>query len=479
MLKIFSETEQLQGALDDAIPERNWLRILEVFVPTGVADNLQIQEMSGLDRNRLRRFLEKMEQSALGLPPVLEVLETTARRINIHGRPPKIYLLGKSGADLLQANGYENVRPCALKNEIAVSHALAMLSLHHAAQQAGCLVKTDQNLSYGNSGQVLRPDHQLALPDGDQALYEIEQDADRKLIPRIFESLKNKQAFFQTEQSKAFLPEVRMVLNLEYGQRWNRTLNIWREACKLVVEQTKLPLGFKLLAIPILEFLRTPEWDVELSPRWQDVTAPAKKRSLPEKDNQGEVEEIAALGMTHNIVDDCILLAALKYDFIVHKLPDLPEPELKLFKLAHLIYTAADTPDSDFYTQMAPRYASIYLLKRYLEIHPDLVVNLRKAIHSGRGRMYWSPKTILHRMQMVINTFMAYYGFYAGGNLRVMPTADPEEGASQFGIHVDVPNLYLSENFQTAREIKHGLAWMIWAFFEYGTELGLGRPEFW
>ena len=95
MLKIFSETEQLQDALDDAIPERNWLRILEVFVPTGVADNLQIQEMSGLDRNKLRRFLEKMEQSALGLPPVLEVLETSARRINIHGRPPKIYLLGK------------------------------------------------------------------------------------------------------------------------------------------------------------------------------------------------------------------------------------------------------------------------------------------------------------------------------------------------------------------------------------------------
>ena len=473
MLKSFSETEQLQGALDDAIPERNWLRILEVFVPTGVADNLQIQEISGLDRNRLRRFLEKMEQSALGLPPVLETLETSARRINIHGRPPKIYLLGKSGAALLQANGYENVRQCALKNEIAVSHALAMLSLHHAAQQAGCLVQTDQNLSYGNNGQVLRPDHQLALPDGDQALYEIEQDADRKLVSRILESLKNKQAFFQTEESKAFLPEVRMVLNLEYGQRWNRTLNVWREACKLVAEQTKLPLGFKLLAIPILEFLRTPEWDVELSPRWQDVTAPAKKRSLPEKDNQDEVEEIATLGITHSIAEDCILLEALKQDYVANKLHELPKPELKLFELARVIYFAREV------SWMAPPYTSIYLFKCYLELHPDLVTNLRKAIHSGRGRMYWSPKTILHRMQMVINTFMAYYGFRVSNSFQIFATVEPEEGTSQFSVKVEVLYEHLSSDYVEAVDTQKSLAWMLWALFEYGAELGLGKPEFW
>jgi hypothetical protein len=477
MLTSVSETQQLQEALNAAIPDLHWLHILEVFVPTGVADSLQIQEISGLDRSRLRRFLEKMEQSALGLAPVLNVLDTSVRRVGIHGRPPKVYLLGKSGAALLQANGYEDARPCSLRDEIAVSHAMAMLSIQHAAQQAGCLVQTDQNLSYGN-GQVLRPDHQVVLPDGDQALYEVEQEARRKLIPRILESLKNKQAFFQTEQSKVFLPEVRMVINLEYGQKWNRTLSVWREACNLVIQQNKAPLGFRLLAIPIQEFLRSPEWEVELSARWQDFSAPTKKQSLQETEESEE--RIAELGSSHTIDEDCILLEALRQDYIQNKLPDIPAPELRLFDLALVIHSASRPDPDDIYTQIAPQHTSIYLLKRYLEMRPDLVRDLRKAIHSGRGRMYWSPKTILHRMQMTINTFLAYYGWQSGGRIKVMASMEHNQGATQFGVKVEATNMFLyGSDHQKNRDTERALAWVLWALFEYAAELGLGKPEFW
>ena len=473
MLTSPSETQQLQEALEAAIPDQHWLHILEVFVPTGVADNLQIQAISGLDRNRLRRFLEKMEQSALGLAPVLNVLDTSVRRVGITGRPPKVYLLGKSGAALLKANGYEDARPSALSSEIAVSHALAMLSIQHSAQQAGCLVQTDQNLSYGN-GQVLRPDHQVVLPDGEQVLYEVEQEARSKLIPRILESLKNKQAFFQTEESQVFLPEVRMLINLEYGKKWNQTLNVWREASNLVVQQNKAPLGFRLLAIPILEFLRSPEWGVETSTRWHDFSAPSKKQTLQEA---AESEERIAdeLDTVRTIEEDCILLAALEQDYVRNELPKIRAPELKLFDLAILIYRASLPEEDDVSSEIAPRHASIYLLKRYLEMHPTLVRDLRKAIHSGRGRMYWSPKTILHRMQITIDTFLAYYGWQSGGRIKVTATTEHRLGITQFGVEVEANDLFAYSSYRQT----HSLAWMLWALFEHAAQLGLGKPEFW
>jgi len=318
------------------------------------------------------------------------------------------------------------------------------------------------------------------LPDGEQALYEVEQEARNKLIPRILESLKNKQAFFQSEESQAFLPEVRMVINLEYGKKWNQTLNTWREACNLVVQQNKAPLGFKLLAIPILEFMRDPEWSVETSARWQDFSVPTPKQTLRKAD---ETEERIAeeLGAVHTIEEDCILLEALKQDYVENKLPKIPDPKLELFDLAFLIYEASrPESDDDIYNQIAPQHTSIYLLKRYLEMHPDLVRDLRKAIHSGRGRMYWSPKTILHRMQMTIDTFLAYYGWQSGGRIRVTATTEHEQGATQFGVRVEATGVFFyGIGHQKNRAANHALAWILWALFEYAVELGLGKPEFW
>ena len=108
------------------------------------------------------------------------------------------------------------------------------------------------------------------------------------------------------------------------------------------------------------------------------------------------------------------------------------------------------------------------------------MTNLRKAIHSGRGRMYWSPKTILHRMQMVINTFMGYYGFRISNKLKIFATLDPEESIRQFGVQVEPIDKHLTnDDLRDARDTEEALTWILWALFEYGAELGLGKPEFW
>ncbi len=266
-----SEIAELQKELEAVLRDKLWLRILEVFVPSGVADGLHLRQATGLDRDKLRRAIEKIQNASVGYPPVLRILDHSIARAGARGRAPKVYLLGESGADLLNANGYHGIQPCGLNEDVPISHALAVLSVHLAAVQAGLGIHTEQYQRYGDEKHI-RPDHSLLLPDGSQLLLEVEQIATRKLIPRILESLTNKQAFFQSEESKVFRREVRMLVNVSRGRDWSRTIQVWKEACNLVVQKSNRPLDFRLLAMPLDEFLLAPEWG-ESSRRWEELSA--------------------------------------------------------------------------------------------------------------------------------------------------------------------------------------------------------------
>ncbi len=49
--------------------------------------------------------------------------------------------------------------------------------------------------------------------------------------------------------------------------------------------------------------------------------------------------------------------------------------------------------------RVAYPYASVYLLRKYLEMHPGLVERLKQVMGRGRETMRWNVTTILHRMQ--------------------------------------------------------------------------------
>ena len=87
----------LQEALDAVFSEREWLRILELFAPTGIADSLHLRTSTGMERTRLQRVLDKMQALSSGLPPVLHLLDHTIARTGQRGRLPNIYLLGETG----------------------------------------------------------------------------------------------------------------------------------------------------------------------------------------------------------------------------------------------------------------------------------------------------------------------------------------------------------------------------------------------
>lgn len=74
------------------------------------------------------------------------------------------------------------------------------------------------------------------------------------------------------------------------------------------------------------------------------------------------------------------------------------------------------------HAQATHPFASLYLLRKYLDMHPRLRDALFKAAVRGGGSMKWNNITILHRMQVVIASFLRYHGLCVSKPLQAYPT---------------------------------------------------------
>jgi hypothetical protein len=475
-----TDITHLQETLEAALPDQIWLRLLETFVPSGVADGLQLRQATGCERDKLRRILEKIDSHIVGFPPVIRMLDHTITRAGTRGRSPNVYLLGESGAALLQANGHPDVRPCELHDDHAIAHALVMLSIHLLAAQAGLNISTDKYLKYG-SGRHLRPDHVVILPDDHRILFEVEQAAERKLIPRILDSLENKQDFFQSEECQSFVPEVRMLVNVPLGREWHRTMKVWAESCNLILQKRTEPLAFRLLAMPLTEFLNIPEWDIQPSSRWRHISASFLNQDKVES-GLSDLDTISrSIEANRSALNDCILLSALAQQFNEEK---GSRPSLKadphFFDLVQTIYSASYQETQDLLKAVSLPIGSIYLLRRYLEMHPSLLKKLQRTMHHGKGRIHWNTAMVIHRMQQVVNQFVAYHGWTTNGLLRVEAVYGNWSGVGPFGIKAEKVGFWEGgNNYSENWRAIESLCWVLWALFEYAEDIGLGRPEFW
>jgi hypothetical protein len=134
-------------------------------------------------------------------------------------------------------------------------------------------------------------------------------------------------------------------------------------------------------------------------------------------------------------------------------------------------------------------HASVYLLNRYLAMHPNLRTALNNAIQRGSGSVKWSVATILHRMQQIIRVSLKYHGLTPDGPL-VVEAASSSYGSSgprDFQVRVRIADRELlmgdhdgvvpGKN-QVAR-VERALAWVIWTLFIYSDELDLKHAPFW
>jgi hypothetical protein len=87
---------------------------------------------------------------------------------------------------------------------------------------------------------------------------------------------------------------------------------------------------------------------------------------------------------------------------------------------------------------------------------------------------------VIHRMQQVVNQFMAFHGWTTNGLLRVDAVYGNWSGVGPFGIKAERIGLWgFGGNYVDGRRPMEALCWVLWALFEYAEDIGLGRPEFW
>ena len=475
-MQVSSNTQTWQSILQ-AIPDTA-RPVLETFVPTGLADANQVQQFTNLTRDRVARALERLLSGQLLVP-----WKRPLPRPDQRGKPANTYLLTREGAEVLTAIGFKGARACGLQDDLTLLHRLAMTDLHLAAAKAGVPIRTDQQLRF--NGRELRPDHLVTLEDGRSLLFEVEQAASTETLRRVVESLQNKRDFFASNPGN-LLPEIRMVLQLPRGTKWDRTLRTWEKAMSIVQERSGGPLGFRLFAIPRREFLQSPEWGEARNLFWLEVVAPEKSTVL-----QPHSQPVPKALLYRTAHEDHLVLAALWQDFqenVQSAQEQFPRPDPEFFRTLRLIHAASHDRELSDLEQAAMPYASIYLLDQYLSIR-NLRPTLNKSIHNGKGSLRWNPTTILHRMQVVINTFLGLHGWRADGPLFVTASMSDWQDVTQrtFGVNVKIrkPTILMFADdlvVPTRAEIEQNeraLAWNLWALFAYSLDLGLGRVEFW
>jgi len=469
---------QVWQSILEAIPDTA-RPVLETFAATGLADINQIQSFTNLTRDRVNRAAERMLSGGL-----LTQLNRPLPRPDQRGKPASVFLLTKGGAEVLTQIGVKGAHPCGLKDDLTILHRLAMTDVHLTALKAGITIRTDRVLRFNE--RELRPDHLLTLEDGHSLILEVEQSASIDLLRRVVESLQNKQDFFASSASANVLSEVRMIVQLPRGKKWDKTLQIWGKALGVVMEKAGGKLPFRLFAIPRTEFLNAPDWGVERQLLWKEITVPEKSTAI-----QPISESVPQAMLYRTSHEERLVLTALWQDFLENVQPVLgqfPRPDPEFFQIMRLIYSASHDDQLSDIEQSAIPYASIYLLDQYLSMR-NLRTELNRALHSGQHSTRWNPTMVLHRMQVVIDMFLKLQGWRSNSFLFAaaeMSNWNKDE-VRTFSVTVKIrkPIILMTDDelvVPSDEEVKYteqALSWVLCALFEYGPELGLGRVEFW
>ncbi len=475
----------LMHTLDRDLPDGRWRSVLEVLEIVGVADSQQLQEITGLSRDRLAAAMEKLQAAAAGGPPILYTPAVKVIRPGRRGGQARLFCLGESGAALLRHMEHPQAEECGLVEPTALAHAVAMLDVRLQAQRAGLPVKTDAVLFYGDEAR-LRPDNLVTLPDGTQAIFELEQLLTAQHLARALESLEHKAAFFEDEPEIS--TGVRVLFNLPRGRDYERTLQVWRKAASLLARRQPEGLPFHLYAMPLEEFKARPDWNEPPDEgRWIDLTLPAFNAGPVEADPEAALPQ-ELHRYSHR--ESRLVLTALWQVFnetLAARPPEEIVADPAFFEVMGMIHVASHGSHLRPIERAAFPQASIYLLKQYLSLHPPLRKQLQREMGRGMQSTRWNPMTINHRIQVVCEAFLKYHGFSDDGGLSVYATAPDwtarEPQTFQVRVVVDPQLLVAGDGLPAdrsrVREAEASLAWVLRGLFAYAGELDLPRPAFW
>ena len=490
--------DRLVAAVRQRLQDTAWQQILEVFLPTGVADNTQVQRTTGFLEDKVRRLIQEFaaaESPGARAPRILVPVTDPIHRAGRRGRPPSTHKLGDLGAALLRSVGHVDARACRLEGSVSLSHAWAVLEVRLAALDARLAVDTEREVRVGQ--QVLRPDNLVTVAPGVRALYEVEQEAQMHQLRRIIDSLRRKAAAFSSPRSEGFSPDVRVIFNFARRKKYHSTLEVWTRALAAVAEERGGHLPFRLLARPLDDFLAHPDWSEPPDEGWTDLFDPSRLSTFtppqqPQQTASTTRRRLARLpkAISHRLTpqDDVLVLRAFWQVFRERGLLEtgFPPADPAFFQAMNLIRGASLVDDDTPLQQAALPRMSLLLLAQYLRMHPQLKQAVQHAMQRGDTHSQWGVTTIKHHIQQVIRVFLRYFGFAPDGPLLVYVAGPPwgEEAPQEFHVVARIRHgaLLLPEGtsgpMPTKEEVRYAeesLAWVLQALFLYPDLLDLGR----
>ena len=474
--------------LSQSLRGNAWQDVLQACALMGVIDNLQLVEMTGLGRDALFRLVGRMSDLAIGYPPLFQQIQLKTARGKM-GPSPKIFCLKESGAAILRQLGEQRVLPYQESNPIAILHDLCIVDLFLAAKKDHKETRLEERIYFRDS-EYLLPDVLIQLDNEIPALFEIEQAVHPNYLRRMAEGLRRRLDFFQSDAGRMYSPLIRMLINLPPGSREMETaLDRWRHLFSMLSTQNGSALPFQILVMPLQSFLDAPDWTVQPdNNRWHDLSTPAKgSHALAIHSSQ---PPSALMGNTSH--EDALVLEAL-WQWFEENEPqqrsDFPMPDPHFLEVISLIYLASHQLNSPPLQQAAFPYASVFLLRKYLTMHPDLRQLLEKTIERGEHSIRWNPTTILSRMQSEMDVFLNYHGWSNRDQLIVSPTVSSweDEGTKNFGVKVQISSgeVLMSESDGVVpgkseiQAVEKMLGWVLWALIAYADQIGLPERGYW
>lgn len=471
------ELSTLRAELHGAYPD-DWQAVLNVLTLVGVADTTHLTTLSGVYREKVNRILARCED--LAPTQIVNRVEVPLTRGTRKGRAPVVYRLGELGARLLQA------RPSQLTDPTAIAHALALLDVRQCAFAAGLRVVTDSGLPFGDD-QVIRPDNAITLPNGVTALFETEQKASPDTLRRLLTKLAHLRGFFESAESNGYSGFVRVLLSVPAGRPLEQTRSTWEKALAVATRDSgALPFAMRFSALS--EFVAQPDWSDPPDPsRWEDLFDPNQLADFGDAPTVAEPAHLPMPLRRLSTRESVWVLDAYWQAFQEQTQTPLTTPDPAFFELLTLIYTASHDEALTARQQAAMPEASLYLLRRYLLLHPDLHQALQRAIKRGGAAMRWNVAICLHKMQAILDVFLRYHGWVSGRQLLTRPRPGELEDETPLftvGVRLD-PHLFISIEDPTPPDktrmarTEHAVSWVLSALFRYAEALDLPRLAFW
>lgn len=454
---------------------------MELCALTGVCTKQQVARMVGISEREadhlLRQIASFHTSEEAGGGAILEVIPLEQGYWKRRGASPIVYRRGPGATAFLRDRTGQDIRPCELARPDQVVHALCIVDAALQLREMGYKVQVEQQAGLGRGS--IRFDLLVETSEGLLDI-EVEQCIGADHIPRIRRLLQERNRLFSSPQGRTFARRVLVLFNIPRAE-WPRMQRIWRQAIATMEERPAIEVWGMLLS-------RFGEcMNLQERSGWVNLTEPV---AVDRERAQSEalVKTLPdTLRRAADLLGDRIILTAFLQDF-QEQAERSVDDFLSFARLIEGIAAPSLWGHIDGPTGAEMPRASLYLLRRYLEMYPQLHQILKRRMLEGAELNRWSVAMITTRIRGIVRDFLGFFGLCPDRGLVVrvhLPDYDRDQDEVHLSVRMESPwpgdgeeETYTGIPIEEPARFEHALAFVLQLLLWYPGELGLRRPPY-